>query len=60
MTWAELRSQCNRRLRPDTEILAFHIRGDSDPDTLIVWMTPRTWERQRKTVAIISSPEIQP
>ena len=56
MTWQTLRERVDRAIRPDTEILAFHVRGIVEVDELIVWMSPRTLDPGTHTVAIITSP----
>ena len=56
MTWKTLRERVDRSIRPDTEILAFHVRGTVEIDDLIIWMSPRTLDPSIHTVAIITSP----
>ena len=56
MTWDELRSRVDHSIRPDTEILAFHVRGTVEADDLIVWLSPRTRDPEVHTVAIITTP----
>jgi len=56
LRWDQLRERINRSIRPDTEILSFHVRGGTNLDNLIVWMTPRTSDPKTHTAAIIASP----
>lgn len=57
MQWRELRERIDRDFRDDTEVLTMKIRGDVTPESVIVWMTPRTQDAATRTVGVVLSPD---
>ncbi len=57
MQWRELRERIDRDFRDDTEVLTMKIRGDVTPESVIVWMTPRTQDEATRTVGFVLSPD---